>query len=79
MWLAVQQLLGRAAVDDRVSHVSEGADQKLSVFVGERGCVVSARDELLGLRDSIREVRRRDVEPSHAVMQPLEGIRVVGW
>ena len=37
MWLAVQQLLGRAAVDDGVSHVSEGADQKCSVFVGERG------------------------------------------
>ena len=79
MWLAVQQLLGRAAVDDRLSHVSEGADQKLSVVVGERGCAVFARDKVLGLRDSIREVRRRDVLPSHALMQPLEGLRVVGW
>ena len=79
MWLAVQQLLGRAAVADRVSQVSEGARQELSVLVGERRRAVSARNEPLGLRDSIREVRRRDVEPSHALMQPLEGMRVVGW
>ena len=48
-------------------------------WVGERRRAVSARDEPLGVRDSIREVRRRDVKPSHAHMQPLEGIRVVGW
>ena len=33
----------------------------------------------LSLRDSIREVRRRDIELPHAGMQPLERIRVVGW
>ena len=31
MWLAVQKLLGRAAVADRVSQVSEGVRQELSV------------------------------------------------
>ena len=55
------------------------SDQELSVVVGERGREVSARNEPLGVRDSIGEVRRRDVEPSHALVQPLEGIRVVGW
>jgi hypothetical protein len=33
---------------------------------------------LLGLRDSIREVRRRDIELPHAGVQALERIRVVG-
>jgi hypothetical protein len=34
---------------------------------------------LLSLRDSIREVWRRDIDLPHAGMQPLERIRVVGW
>ena len=79
MWLAVQQLLGRAAVADRLSQVSEGACQELSVRVGERRREVSARNEPLGVRDSIGEMRCRDVERSHPLVQPLEGIRVVGW
>src|ERR1700685_912446 len=41
--------------------------------------MVPVRDELLSLCDSIREVRRSDLELPHARMQPLEGIHVVGW
>ena len=52
--------------------------EKLPVRVGERRSVVAARNELLGLRDSIREMRRRGIELPHAGMQPLERICVVG-
>jgi hypothetical protein len=41
--------------------------------------VVAACQELLGLLDSIREVRHRDIEGAHAGMQPLERGGVVGW
>ena len=40
---------------------------------------VAVRDELVSLRNSIREVRRRDIELPHAGMQPLQRMRVVGW
>ena len=77
--LAVQQLLGGAAVADRSSQASQRVAEKLPVRVGERRSAVAARNELLRLRDSIREVRRRDIELPHAGMQPLERIGVVGW
>ena len=79
MRLAVQQLLGGAAVADRSSQASQRVAEKLPVRVGERRSAVAARNELLSLRDSIREVRRRDIERPHAGMQPLERIGVVGW
>jgi hypothetical protein len=41
--------------------------------------VISARNEPLGVRDSIDEVRRRHIEPSHALMQTFERTRVVDW
>jgi hypothetical protein len=79
MRLPVQRLLGRATVTDRVSQISEGVAQELSVFAGERWRLVPARNEPLRLRDSLREVRWRDVDPPHAVVQPRERKRVVGW
>jgi hypothetical protein len=39
--------------------------------------VISALNELLGVHDSIDEVRRRHIEPSHALMQTFERTRVV--
>ena len=41
--------------------------------------MISARNEPLGVRDSIDEVRRRHVEPSHALMQTFKRTRVVDW
>ncbi len=41
--------------------------------------MVAARNELLSLRDPVREVRRRDIELPHAGMEPLERIGVAGW
>lgn len=52
--------------------------EKLPVRVRERRSVVAAGNEPLGLRDSIREMRRRDIELPHAGMQPSERICVVG-
>ena len=47
--------------------------------MGERRSVVVARNELLSLLESIREVRRRDIELAHAGMQPRERTGVVSW
>ena len=77
--LAVQQLLGGAAVADRSSQASQRVAEKLPVRVSERRSVVAAPDQPLSLRDSIREVRRREIDLPHAGMQPLERVRVVGW
>ena len=77
--LAVQQLLGGAPVADRPPQTSQRVAEKLPVRVSERRSVVAARNELLRLRDSIREVRRREIDLPHAGMQPLERVRVVGW
>src|SRR4029453_18886582 len=61
MRLAVEQLLGGAAVLDRSPQAAQRLAEKLPVRVGERRSAVVARNELLRLLDSIREVRRRDV------------------
>ena len=76
--LAVQQLLGGAAVARSLVAGFATCCEKLPVGVGERRSEVGARNEMLGLRDSIGEVRRRDIDLPHAGMQPLERVRVVG-
>jgi hypothetical protein len=79
MRLTVQPLLGGVAVADRSSQASQGVAEKLPVRIDERRSVVAAGDESLSLRDSICEVRRRDVELPQAGMKALERMRVVGW
>jgi hypothetical protein len=74
--LAVQQLL--AALADHSSQTSQRVAEQLPVRVGERRSAVAARHKLLSRLDSIREMRRRDIELAHAGMQPLERIGVVG-
>jgi hypothetical protein len=66
MRLAVQQLLLSAAVAARSSQATQRVAEKLPVRIGKGRSEVAARDELLSLRDSIREVRRRDIDPPHA-------------
>jgi hypothetical protein len=77
--LAVQYLLGRAALADHSSEASQRVTEQLPVRVDERRSAVAACHELLSLLDSIREMRRRDIELAHTGMQPLERIGVVGW
>src|SRR3954468_20784422 len=77
--LAVQQLLGGAGVIDRPPQVPQCRTEKLPIRVGERGCVVGARDESWRLRDPIGEMRRRDVQIPEAGMEPRKGIRVDRW
>ena len=79
MRLAVQQLLGGAAVADRSPQASQRVAEELPVRVGERRSAVAVRNEPLGLLDPIREVRRRDIELAHAGMQLLERTGVLGW
>ena len=76
--LAVQQLLGSAAVADHSSQPSQCAGEQLPIRVGELRREIATRDELLGLGDSIREVRRRDIERAHAGVQALERVGVGG-
>ena len=79
MRLAVQHLLCGAAVLDGSSTDSQRAAEKLPVRVGEPRSAVAAPNELLSLRDSVREVPRRYIDRPHAGMQLHERIRVVGW
>jgi hypothetical protein len=56
MRLAVQQLLGCAAVLDRSSQASQRVADKLPVRVGERRGTVAARNELLSSSNSIGDI-----------------------
>ena len=76
VWLAVQQLLGGAAVIDCSPQAAQRGAQKFLVRVGKRGSIVGTRDELLRLRDPIREMRRRDIQVPQAGMKPLKRIRI---
>ena len=58
--------------------LSRAPAQEIPVSVGERRRLVAVGDELLSLRDSVGEVRRRDIELAHAGMQPPERMRVAG-
>ena len=70
--LAVQQLLGGAAIARSLASGFAACCREAPGPRRRARSEVAARDELLGLRDSIREVRRRDIELAHAGMQPLE-------
>src|SRR5260370_314957 len=75
--LTVQQLLSGAAVADHPSQAPQRVAEEVPVRIGECRSAVAARDELLSLLDSVREVRRRDIELGHAGMQTLKRTGVV--
>src|SRR5207247_2820013 len=77
--LTVQQLLGGAPVDDRPPQAPQRVGEQLPVRVRELRRDVAARSVLLIIRDSIHEVRRRDVYLPHAGMESLERLGVCGW
>jgi hypothetical protein len=77
--LAVQQLLGSAAVGDRLSPAPERTDEKFPIRVGQLRSEVTAPHKLLSRFHSIGEVRRPEIELAHAGMQSLKRIRVVDW
>jgi hypothetical protein len=61
MRLAVQQLFDAAVVDDRSFQVSQCGTEELPVHVAKQR-IVAARHQLFSLRDTVREVRTRDIE-----------------
>ena len=77
MWLAVKQLLPGAPAADRFRQVTQCPVKHCPVVVAEGGRAIAACNQPLGLRDAVREVRRRDVDGSQRGMQPLERIREV--
>jgi len=79
VWLAVQQLLGAAPVVDRPPQASQRVAQKLPVRIPELRSVGAVANQPLRLRDSIGEVRRREIDLPHASVQPLERLRILGW
>ena len=79
MRLAVQQLLGCAPIDDCAPQVPQRVAEKLPVRVSKLRCLGAVADQPLRLRDSIREVRRSQIDLPHAGMQPLERLRILGW
>src|ERR1700683_2817034 len=76
--LAVQQLLGSATVDDRLSSAPQRSEEKLPVRVGKIRGEVSGLHKVLSLFHSVGEVRRPEIELAHAGMQSLKRIRVAG-
>ena len=79
MRLAVQQLLGGAPLDDRAPQAPQRVAEKLPVRVSKLRCLGAVADQPLRFRDSIREVRRRQIDLAHAGMLPLERLRILGW
>ena len=79
MRLAVQQLLGapRSTIARlRLRSVLLRSSRPVSVKLR---CVGAVADQPLRFRDSIREVRRRQIDLAHAGMLPLERLRILGW
>ncbi len=75
--LTVQELLDGGPVLDGSSPASQHAGEKLPVTVIERWAAARLLDDLERRGDSIRVVRRADVDPLHAFVQPLECSGVV--
>ena len=79
VWLAVQQLFGRAPPSDRPPQISQRVTQKLPVRIPEVRSVVAAINEPLRLGDAIREVWRSKIDLPHTSVQPLKCLRILGW
>jgi hypothetical protein len=75
--LAVQQLLRCAPVDDRPPQTPEPVGEKPPILSCEIRSDVATCNPKLNVCGSIREVRRRDVDLPHDVMQTLERVRIV--
>lgn len=73
--LAMQQLLGRASLDDRPAHRSQRRSEQIAVRAGDLRVVVRVIDQPLRLVDSIHEVRHPmlgELGLSHAGVHLLE-------
>ena len=77
MRFAVQQLLGRSTVVDPSTRAAQGVCEEAAIGVGERGRRICVGDQTLGRCDTIREVRRRDLDASHPRVQTVQRAGVV--
>jgi hypothetical protein len=66
MRLTVQQLLPSAAALDRAPHGSQCAVEQFPPRVSKLRSLRTVANEQLRLRDSIREVRRKQIDVTHA-------------
>ncbi|HUZ02076.1 MAG TPA: hypothetical protein VMU89_17150 [Thermomicrobiaceae bacterium] len=79
VWLAVEQLLGGAALTDRPRHLSQRSAQQLAVRIPKIRGLGTVIDQPLRLRDAIREVGRHAIDLPHTRVQPLKRLRIRGW
>ena len=68
MGFTMQQLFAGAAAADLATGALQGAQEEIPVGLGERGGFVSVRDQPLSLCNAFPEVRRHDLNASHARM-----------
>ena len=66
------------APGDHVHGATERSRQEVTVGVVELGRAIAAPNQVLGLPDSIHDVRRGHDDVPHADVQPLERGRVAG-
>ena len=78
MGFAMQQLLFGAAAADLAAPALQRAQEEIPVGLSERGCLVPVRDQLLSFFDAFQEVRRRDLDASHACVQTMQRVGVGG-
>ena len=79
MRFAVQQLLGSSAAVDLFTRALQRVRSRSRSASASAGVSCSVRDQPLSLCDSFHEVRRRDLDASHAGVQALQRVCVGGW
>jgi hypothetical protein len=78
VWLAVQQLLGGPPLTYGPPQLSQCVAQKFPIRIPEFRSTGAVINQPLRLRDSIRDVRRREIDLPHASVQLLERVCILG-
>ena len=73
---SVQQLIRTTAESDGAVGVAERVGEKVAVGVSERRRRLPVKNQSLSFGDAIGEVRRHNVEVSHADVESVKSVRV---
>ena len=76
MRFSVQQLIRTTAESDGAVGVAERVGEKVAVGVSERRRRLLVKNQSLSFGDAIGEVRRHNVEVSHADVESVKSVRV---
>ena len=76
----MQQLLGAVTRGNHLFQASQRLAEQFAIRIGELRRLLTVRNELLGLIDTIGEVWRRNNQLAHARMEAYQRVSVVdGW